>query len=488
MITSWPFFKRITLFILLFHSLSAIVLAQSCAFHQNDFPDKSQYVIKQVKAKVGTDIGQLPDVHKKIISKAYEERALSLVQQIEEGDFYFEPEIDDYFQNIFTEIVRANPQLSTTYLRLLVSRYAYANAYCMGEGTIVFNLELLARMKNSSQIAFIICHEIAHQQLNHVNKALEDRTKQFHSQETKKELKRIAKSEYGTLDMALNLLQGLVFEDRRHSRLHEAEADAIAFALLKNTSFEVTEAIKCMELLDKVDEPRFSEPLVLQTIFNHPNYPFKKHWLEKEVSIFGGNDTTKDWHKDSLKTHPACTERIGFLETLLKKEVVVNKKKKTESIKAFQKLQLIADLELANNDFIVKNFGRSLYNALHLLKKYPNEPCLYTLVGKNLNLLYQAQKNHELSYYLDKPSPWQEADYKTLLDFLATLRLKEIASINYHFLAAHQEQFIANKHYHETFIQATKLAGKEQAIAALLLDWQKKYSSSPQEENLSINK
>jgi len=430
----------------------------SCGFPANEDPTSSHQIIQKLKTKVGQDISQLPKRHKDKMAEAYKERTVKIVEELEQGVYYFTPVITDYFQSIFLEIVAANPILKEQDLQLLISRYPYPNAYCTGAGTIVFNLELLPWLENKSQIAFVICHEIAHHTLNHSNNALKENIYRLYSKRTQQELKKIEHKEIGAYTKATKLLKGLVFEQRRHSRLHEAEADSLALIYLKNTSFDATAAIRSLELLDGVDGQRIEQTLDLKEIFHSEAYPFKDYWLEEEQGIFGSQvTTTEEWDSDSLKTHPDCKKRIHLLQPQLETYQSPLPTPSTTDQELFKNFQFQANYELAQNTFHFQNLGKSLYHTLLLLEQYPEEACLHALVGKILIQFYEAQQYHKLENYLEPPAPWHSKQYKTLLEFLQNLRLKDIAHLNYQYLVSKKADFTKHPSFYLAFIQAEKL-------------------------------
>ena len=425
---------------------------------------------------VAKNIKQLPKLNKKEMIEAYRVRAFNIKQQARHGDFYFEPEITDYFQTIFQNIVSANPVLAPYNLQLLISRYPYPNAYCTGAGTLVFNLELLSWLENESQVAFVICHEIAHHTFGHVNTALTKRIDYLNTRETKKELKKIAKSQTNTNTKATEFLQDFVYEDRRHSRLHEATADSMALVYLNNTTYDAAAALSCLAILDKVDGQRFEQDIEIEQIFHTQTYPFKSHWLEQETSIFDKVKKVETWDKDSIKTHPDCSKRIDLLTPQLANYQQVENLSNTAKTSSLKAIQFQANLELIHNAYLYKSIGKSLYYTLLLLEQYPEEACLHAMVGKSLYAIHQAQKKHELTEILDSPAAWQPIQYQTLLKFLEGLRLKEIAQLNYAYLYTRKEEFIHHKAFHHALILATEVVENEKELAILEDLWKEKYS------------
>ena len=184
----------------------------------------------------------------------------------------------------------------------------------MGEGSIVFNIGLLRRLENDDQIAFVLCHELAHLTENHVNQSIADNLDKWDKMLNSKEYTALKKQKYGRYEVVQNLLKDFTFDHKRHSRTHEAEADKKGMTYLLNTSFDPKEAIKCLEILDLIDQEKYASKLDLKKIFDFPDYPFKDRWLRsKKSSLSAMKKDIPEWDIDSLKTHPDCSKRISLL-------------------------------------------------------------------------------------------------------------------------------------------------------------------------------
>lgn len=419
-------------------------------------------LISEVAGKYFEDVKQLPKPYHNELKEVYNNRSTDLQKKLKRGDFYLEGEINDYFQHIFQTILESNPDIEQDGLRILVSRYTFPNAFCMGEGTLVFNLDLLRHLKNESQIAFILCHELAHQTLNHVNHSIEKRTSFIHSKELKRELKRISKSEYNVNSKMTTLLKTVVFSDRRHSREHEAEADALAIEYMSNTPYDMSQALTCLAILDKVDEEEVENSLDLKAIFHSPNFPFKDKWTAEETTLFGSfKKDEEEWDADSLKTHPDCEKRIKLLQEAY--DIESTSKEKIlflQDEKSFHSLVFTSRFERVANAYFFEAVDKSLYTSLLLLKEYPTDAWLHSMVGKNLHAIYTAQKNYALSDVLSKSAPWQPQGYQGFLDFLWKLRLSEIARVGYHYLDDKKNQFAGNEAFDQALINAKELIEK----------------------------
>src|SRR5436853_5092109 len=93
-------------------------------------------------------------------------------------------------------------------------------------------------LANEAELAFVLCHELAHYYLDHSNKRIKKDIETVNSEEYKQEFKRISKSEYHISEQLEKLITKFAYGSSRHSRENEAEADRQGFLFLKNTGFD----------------------------------------------------------------------------------------------------------------------------------------------------------------------------------------------------------------------------------------------------------
>lgn len=310
----------------------------------------------------------------------------------------------------------------------------------MGEGTILFNISLFNRLKNESQAAFVLCHELSHYFLNHSNQNIDRYVNTLYSDEMQRELKSISKQEYGKNAKLQGLTKGLLFRSRRHGREYEKAADSMAIVLMKNTQFDVKEALTCLALLDSVDSDKYKYPLSLEKRFSFPGYPFKKSWLEKEESLSFTEEVEDEKTIDSLRTHPDCTQRISYLKPIIATLQQNQAKLFITNEENFNRYKSNFDLEIIQWCYNSKRVGRALFYTLQMLEAQPDQPYLHLMVVKCLNKLYEAQKNHHFGNYVDLPGKDKNAEYDQLLQFLQNLRLKDIATLSFKYLEMYNEQ------------------------------------------------
>ncbi len=369
-----------------------------------------------------------------------------------EKEIITHPETQAYLTELANEIFRSNPQMDKREVRIFFSRSFYPNALSMGEGTILFNIGLFHRLKNESQAAFVLCHELAHYYLNHSNNNIHSYVSTVYSDEFQKKLKSIQKSGYGQNSQLEALAKNLMFKNRRHSREFEQAADSMALELLKNTKYDLRQALSCLALLDSSDKDKYGTEILLEQQFNFTSFPFKKSWLENDDLVFKDTNTKGEKkEEDSLKTHPDCTIRIARLTDRVAEYTNPGAQAFVVDGKKFTALTTSFDYEIIEHCFNAKKVSRALYFALQMLNEHPDDAYLNAMVGKCLNELYRAQKTHQLSKLVDLPNGDHESKYNAVLNLIQNLRLGEIAALSYHFLKQKEAQLSADDGFQQVF-------------------------------------
>ena len=344
-----------------------------------------------------------------------------------------------YLQSIVRKIIDANPVLKGSDARVVFTRDEWPNAVSMGDGSIAVNGGLVLFLENEAELAFIICHELAHYYLDHSNKTIREHIETYNSEAFKKEIKRLSKEEYKVWSQLEELLKKMTFGSRRHSRAHEAEADLQAFMFMKHTGYDCSAITTCLEKLNKVDDSALFPPLKTEKAFDFEGYPFKRKWIEKTSSIFAQMDASDSpltpEEKDSLRTHPDCELRMAMLQDSIRGTSGGQKFLVNEIF--FRQLKKDILPEIIQLLYDQENLARNLYYNLLVLENNEDDPLAIFSIARDLNILYDMQKNHRLGD-IDKEGRTYPADYNLLLRMIDRLKLEEIAHINYFFCKKHE--------------------------------------------------
>ena len=408
-------------------------------------------LLNQYQLKYKDDLNQLPSGNRKDYTEIYDARWKSIQEKFDKQEIYTAADAQDYLDKLVNVIAKGNPELVSHPFHCYFSRSYIPNASYMGEGIILFNMGLFERLTDESQAAFILCHEISHYLLRHQEKSIDKYVITINSPEVQARLRKIKGSDYRRREQLQDLVKGLTFDSRRHSRDHESEADSMAVELMRHTAFALTGATSTLALLDSVDEDRWDAEGYLQRVFNSGDYPFRKKWIAREEGLLGGHAHLKSEGQgglaDSLKTHPDCGLRIKLIGPLVTGADASRAAARAggadggggafvvDPVK-FRQLQERCRYEVIEYAYVSDEYTESLWLALELLQRRPTDGYAAAQVGKVLNGLYQAQKGHTLGKVVDLPAPYYPENYNSLLQFVQNLYLVDLASISYYFLKA----------------------------------------------------
>lgn len=341
-----------------------------------------------------------------------------------------DPVLNPYVQGVFRQIQEANPQLAA--VRLVLSRNPEPNAHAVGTGTIMLNVGLLARLENESQLAFILCHELAHVQAQHMATGLREQLATIHSRETKREVHRIVAEEYNVSSRLRALALGLSLHSTYHQRRHEKQADSLGYVLLRRTSFDAAQAYRALQLLDGIDQPLSPERLDLARYFGCGAFPYPAGAPApaKPRSIFtvAAPVQTVLETTDTLKSHPDCAKRMQYLRELAGSQMAAGPTAGPPA-PAFARVRAVSRRAAVQSWFDYACYDHALFEALHLLREQPQDAYSRAVVVLSLYELRAHLLNHRFTEVVSNPAQhhadgfnqllaalygWQAADYPGL--------------------------------------------------------------------------
>jgi Zn-dependent protease with chaperone function len=403
------------------------------SFQQDDTLIRKNFLEQSLKKK--EDALKSPDKtfasdYKKIYRQQFDE-----IAELWKSDrVVTAPAVHRYLQTIVQEITARNPSLAKIDARVVFSRDWWPNAYSMGDGSIAVNAGLFVYLGNEAELAFVICHELAHYYLDHSGKAIRKYVETINSTAYQAELKRLSTTEFRKNQQLDSLSLNTIFSRRRHMRANEAEADRFAFSLLKNTKFSTEGIRSCLQLLDSIDNASLFQPLKLEQVFSFNDYPFRRKWTQQESMIFSEMDQQEkdDKRTDSLKTHPDCRLRIDMLKDSIAQTAGAGTAFAVDE-NLFHKLKAEFHYEIAEQCYRDEQLSRNLYYNLLLLQSPLYKRTAVFSIARCLNLIYDKQKDHKAGLAIEKETPGYPTEYNLLLRMLDRLRLEEIANLNYQF-------------------------------------------------------
>ena len=329
----------------------------------------------------------------------YLESNFNIDEMLLSGRVLFNDPISNYLNQVADKILKDDPELRKK-LRFYVLKSPIPNAFTTNQGIIFVNIGLFPRLDNEAQLAFIMCHEIAHYVERHVIEG--------YVKAAKVDLKggKYQKSTSYEKLMLKNL----------YSRDHEMEADIKGFALFAKTpySFETIPAV--FDILQAADAPHLS-PKVPGALFHtkdlqlddferyHQKMLAKKDGEagEDELAVIeevakpkskedgeilsekekkrreksgGEPEEAEEEEEENLSTHPSPQKRReAILQELIKLQPQGDQAYLV-SQNTFSRVKKMANFELCDLFLQTTAFHDALHHTLALRDKYPQSSFL----------------------------------------------------------------------------------------------------------------
>ena len=387
------------------------------------------------KGKVGSYIRSL-----------YDQRFEYLVQTFNKDYFLLDHPLTHLLERINTKIHEHNPQLKGD-VRVYTYGSAVPNAVSFGEGTICIMLGLLERLETEDEIAYVLCHELAHYYAGHAQKNIAELAALNYDKELKSKIDAIRNNPYGQYTKLKALFNSLDLSVTRHSRGSEFEADSLGLVYFLKTGYNPYAPLQVMKVLEGADSELHRDSIQFRKYFDFKNFPFKAAWAKyKKPDIL--YQPFLDGNSDTLRTHPNCLRRLIRLQQQIGMDTVGTPRSNTGIFLRGE--NRLASLEIINAHYHFREYGKALFKSMIMADQLPDNPYTHAMISKSLYQIYKAQKNHNLHAVLELPDPRFDENYDRLLTFVNRLRLHELANLAYEYVTTRPAEFYKN----EDFIHA----------------------------------
>ncbi|RZK34693.1 MAG: hypothetical protein EOO57_10605, partial [Hymenobacter sp.] len=216
------------------------------------------------------------------------------------------------------------------------------------------------------------------------------------------------------------LALGLSLNSNYHQRQYEKQADSLGYVLLRRTTFDATQAYRALQLLDKMDEPASAERLDLARYFGCAAAPYAYETAPaKPRSIFtvGARATTVLETSDTLKSHPDCAKRMGFVRELAQ-GVVADGPPAAAATPDWARVVALSHLEVVQSWFDYDCYDHALFEALQLLPAQPQSAYLRSVVTLSLFELREHLIDHRFTEVVGNVSKHNPENFNQLLTAL----------------------------------------------------------------------
>lgn len=332
---------------------------------------------KNVIEKYSDDIKPYTQIKDKSEKKLKEEYYLNIHNSLNEilysGRVIFNDPISNYINKVANHIKQKNPGLFDN-VRFYTIKSPYMNASATGTKIIFINIGTLAYLENEAQLAFIICHELAHIAGN-------DNMESFI--EKKQVLK--GKGVYG----------GISFDEKidalfLHDKNIEYKADSNAIALYLKSGYSPDQILKAFDQLYYSYLP-FSNLPFSKTFFNNQDFTIPQIFFKNKPDSIIALQSDKDIYH----SHPNIFKRkIAVKKILDASNVKKGELFFTEKDEVLKVIDL-AKFEVVRLQLLNKNYTEAIYSAYVLLKLYPENQFLLNSIAKSLYGLAKFRNTDE---------------------------------------------------------------------------------------------
>jgi hypothetical protein len=314
-------------------------------------------------------------------------------------------------------------------------------------------------VQNDAEIIFVICHELAHQVLEHTKAGLYAKAEKYTNKDFVKSLNKTLKEEYNVKKKLENLIMPSLLSDMSFNRQEELAADSVGFLFFSKTKFDRNAALSTIELLDSIDLFYDRDPIALSKVLNCPDYPYRAKWEPQEHhSSLMVIEDEKDVLEDSLKTHPDCKVR---------KEAI---------LRQFPQSQVaIGTLYMTDSMFLRQNMGRMMFYAYHSMIEYPENLFARVYLAFGFSRLSHLQKTHKVGTEFPLPLNNYEVNYNKLLNFINNLNREEATNLGYCLLRPVQESLKKYEDYLAALTYSAYTSNKKEEYASLKEEYLKKF-------------
>ncbi len=410
------FCLRIIGLLLLCHPANAQNLDKNYTFEQsNRLPkDILTDILKRYDIAATKLSANMTPEEKKLIFESYEGIKAEIVALDSSQKLMYNDSISLFLRKIVANILAKNQSLSSQKITVITKRTTEPNAYSIGEGNIFVHLGLVSAIKTEAQMAFILCHEIAHNQLNHLEKNLRLKIDALNDLALKRKIKTISKQDYNVNTTLDGLLRSFTANNNLHKRDFELQADSLGLIYFTNAGYNITDAYTTIAALDSLDETAFESKIKFNELLSFPDFPFKNEWIAPDTTDLNWAGNINYNIPDSLKTHPDCKIRLQHIKTINIASISTS----YTIPKNINNLILTANYELIAHCLQIKYYSKALFLGLEFLALYPDNIFLKNTIVHAFIGIAKAQKDYKFSKYVDLPNNQFSENYNELLRFL----------------------------------------------------------------------
>lgn len=392
--------------------------------------ERSRALIQDVNAQIlGDEIDGGSIRNNFWLQGVQHDQAVLLTRHIKSGAFIRNDSLQAFVDHVMEQIVLAN-RLSEKKRIILIMNTPEVNAVCFGQGLFIVTVGLLGRINNEAELSFILSHEVAHDELQHVQKKLQREAEMHTAKETKYAFQKLLSEDISREEV--ESFRSVLYARSSFSRSKETEADSVGFIYYKATASPLHGVTDAMNTLQTAREVKYETNNFFRSL-DFTNFPFKPYWIDNRLHVYSQKPgDTFLFSYDSILSHPEIELRKRNLESYINNQA----RDGNEAMEGKRHCNAItmSEFQTVEAAYQRRQYDLCLFHILQLLNEYPKNAYLVSRAAKVLIDIYEAKNENRL----DQLVPRYTREYgKTLLqvnNLLCNISKEEAAEVAFHLL------------------------------------------------------
>jgi hypothetical protein len=326
-------------------------------------------------------------------NRIYQGRKRHLVKMINRKKLVADILLENYCNDVLKKIATSTV-IAPISRQVLIHQSPVPNAMCIGRGSYLISIGLLAQLENENQLAFVLAHEMAHDELNHINQNIQTEIEQDLGKQVHESFRRILTGSDVDEEDA-ERLRRLLYQIGAYSRSDEYEADELAVQMIADAHYDPVEAINILNRLNPGSSliPRASAEMFFA--FDSEDYPIQSHWFNDRLQVFHGTPSSDQYiSSDSLRSHPRDSLRVLRLASIAPSH------KSGVHVDPPNGILQHALFECFEGAYVTNTYDKAITIGLYLLQQYPQHSFLVSRIAQMLTRLFQARSEETFNNYV----------------------------------------------------------------------------------------
>ena len=347
---------------------------------------------------------------------------------LKDGDLIMEGKLYDYVAGLVNKLT-INGQIGGK-RNLFIVKDDSPNAFNMGDDNVFVHLGLVHKLNKEEELAFVIGHELGHNELDHYDKKALDYADLKVNDSIKRRIREIKNSDYRQVSALNELMIPWILDSKSKSRNAENEADEYGFRLIRSADFDWRNAIGVFDILEQESAETDTTFMDLTAIFhlNETGLDFTKALQPKLTSSLGAfEDEENDTLSDLLRTHPFGKERkIATLEKIANSA----SGKASVSNPRYQEYKRLALQEIIMDAVYKYQLDKALFNAIELYELDHSNVLVNTIIPFSFSYLGYAKKKRRAGKSIETQSAYYGKSFNQLIHFLREISPEQCFAIS----------------------------------------------------------